>query len=64
MRDPNRIDQLLARLKTIWERNPDLRLAQLFLNMGDPYVLYYVEDEELMKAMEMFYDLEGDKNYD
>lgn len=60
MRDPNRIDQLLARLKAIWERNPDLRLGQLILNVASDPVLYYVEDEELMTAMEKLYGLRGE----
>lgn len=60
MRDPNRIDQLLARLKVIWERNPDLRLGQLILNVASDPVLYYVEDEELMTAMEKLYGLRGE----
>lgn len=60
MRDPNRIDQLLARLKAIWERNPDLRLGQLILNVASDPVLYYVEDEELITAMEKLYGLRGE----
>lgn len=60
MRDPNRIDQLLARLKAIWERHPDLRLGQLILNVASDPVLYYVEDEELITAMEKLYGLRGE----
>jgi len=62
MRDPNRIDPLLARLKVAWEKNPDLRLGQLLMNVYRDPVLYYVEDDELITAMEKLYGLRGDNN--
>ena len=55
MRDVNRIDSILARLKTLWKSNPDLRLGQLILNaLRDP-TLYYIEDEEMIRSLEDFY---------
>ena len=55
MRDVNRINPILDRLKTIWRRNPDLRLGQLILNaLRDP-TLYYIEDEQLIEILEKAY---------
>lgn len=50
MRPSERIDVLLAALRTYWLRNPDLRLGQIVGNLspGDPY---YVEDDELLDAL-------------
>jgi len=56
MRDPDRIPLILQRIEQVWERYPDLRLGQLLLNvMGDP-PLYGIEDEELARRIEGFYD--------
>ena len=32
MRDPARIDRILSLLREVWQRNPDLRLAQIVVN--------------------------------
>lgn len=56
MRDINRIDLILDRLKTLWKKYPDLRLGQLILNVLQDPVLYYVEDEELIEALEKAYE--------
>lgn len=47
MRDPARIDEILAALERAWKANPDLRLTQLIGNgfYGDNY---YTEDDELL----------------
>ena len=55
MRDINRIDLILDRLKTLWKKYPDLRLGQLILNVLQDPVLYYIEDEELINLLEKFY---------
>lgn len=34
MRGPNRIDDILERLKDIWKAYPDLRLGQLIMNVA------------------------------
>jgi uncharacterized protein YihD (DUF1040 family) len=53
MRDPNRIEPMLALIREIWYKYPDLRLTQLIMNAlkmnQDPY---YVEDEKLKEALE------------
>ena len=55
MRDPNRIEPMLALIREIWHVYPDLRLTQLIMNAlkmnQDPY---YVEDEKLKKALEEY----------
>lgn len=47
MRDPARIDRMLDLLRTIWHRNPDMRLMQLLLNSSNIQLragLYTTED--------------------
>ena len=55
MRDPNRVEPILALIREIWYIYPDLRLTQLIMNAlkmhHDPY---YVEDEKLKKALEEY----------
>lgn len=52
MRNPKRIEPMLALIREIWYKYPDLRLTQLIMNAlkmnQDPY---YVEDEKLEKAL-------------
>ena len=52
MRNPKRIEPMLALIREIWNKYPDLRLTQLIMNAlkmnQDPY---YVEDEKLEKAL-------------
>ena len=58
MRDVNRIDKVLDEISKIWKANPDLRLGQLILNITDnPNILYYVEDDELVKALKATYEI-------
>jgi uncharacterized protein YihD (DUF1040 family) len=55
MRDPERIEPMIALIRKIWYRAPDLRLTQLIMNAlkmnDDPY---YVEDDKLKKALEEY----------
>ena len=55
MRNPNRIESILALIRKIWYRYPDLRLTQIIMNAlnmaSDPY---YIEDEKLKKALEEY----------
>lgn len=55
MRDPKRIDDIMKRLKKLWKVFPDLRLGQLLANCLNYQQLYYLEDEDVMKAVEAFY---------
>lgn len=56
MRDPARIHQMVSLLEEYWEKNPDLRLCQVIMNMTsktnfsmDPY---YMEDDLFKKLLE------------
>lgn len=55
MRDPDRIDKVLNRIKEIWKKFPDLRLGQLILNVIQDPALYYIEDADLAELLEKFY---------
>lgn len=57
MRDSNRIDKFCDELKTIWHQVPDWRFGQLMLNFLsniDSTFGFYVEDEELFKALNAY----------
>jgi len=56
MRDPDRIPLILQRIEQVWERYPDLRLGQLLLNIESEEGLFYIEDEELARRIEDFFD--------
>ena len=55
MRDPARIDRILAQIRDIWLEQPDLRLCQLIGNAvsgtGDKY---FVEDDDLEAALNSY----------
>lgn len=60
MRDPERIDEVLNLIKSIWVSYPDLRLMQLITNVlpkegpwhdGD---YFYMEDEELANHLKYY----------
>ena len=55
MRDPNRIDNVLAAVGDVWKQYPDLRLGQLLVNVYPSMVLYYKEDEDLVEGVKEFY---------
>lgn len=55
MRDPNRIEDFLDNLKSIWELHPDWRFGQLVVNIfgvGNNPAFFYKEDEDFMDIME------------
>ena len=55
MRDANRIDEMLATLKRVWERQPDLRLGQLIVNAVRPKEpspeVFHSEDADLLQGL-------------
>ena len=55
MRNPQRIDEMLVLIRSVWEKDPDLRLGQLILNaarMKDPGAdVGGIEDERLRKGL-------------
>ena len=59
MRDPKRINGILKQLGGLWKQYPDLRLGQLILNVSrDPQLIYYLEDNDLIKALYETYSRE------
>ena len=55
MRDPARIPIVLNQLRKAWELCPDLRLAQLLCAIDKTdRDLFFVEDEQWLKAIEDF----------
>lgn len=57
MRNPERISKILTELSEIWIQYPDLRLGQLLLNVINDPALYYIEDEDLIKRIKVFYNI-------
>lgn len=56
MRDPKRIEPMLDLIKELWTKAPDLRFLQLILNaLPSDGMAYYIEDEELLKALKFTY---------
>lgn len=55
MRDPARIDEMLALVRTVWLQNPDLRLGQLIIAASKPKEpcpeIFYIEDAQLSKRL-------------
>jgi len=55
MRDPERIERVLATLKRVWEQQPDLRLGQLIVVAAKPKQpcpeVFYVEDDALLQGL-------------
>lgn len=55
MRDPARIDHVLAAIRRAWAEYPDYRLGQLIVNAvgpGEPCpAVFYIEDDELVRRV-------------
>lgn len=51
MRDPQRIDRMLGRLRQLWLVSPDLRLGQLVCNLTGPVPTFHMEDDEMERAI-------------
>ncbi|KKK68215.1 hypothetical protein LCGC14_2946290 [marine sediment metagenome] len=61
-RDPERITPMLAKVKELWEKVPQLRLGQLLGNcVRSEIQLYYMEDDVLLEKLEAMYS-EADKD--
>lgn len=53
MRDPNRIEQVLAKVQALWKLIPDWRLGQLLINLTESGEdLFYLEDDKLEERIE------------
>ena len=54
MRDKARIDRILGKIKTYWDKYPDLRLGQLISNLA-PTIFdtpFYFEDDKLEEELD------------
>lgn len=55
MRDPARIDRILALLGEAWKQSPDLRLGQIVFNLSHEELnrgsIFYFEDDDMEKAL-------------
>ena len=64
VRDPARIDNLLAVLRRVWERDPDLRLGQLVVIATRPKEpspeVFYLEDDALLDGLLTYERRKGD----
>ena len=54
MRDPKRIDEIINKIKDIWNKYPDLRLGQLILCNVREEDLFYIDDNELLRRLDDF----------
>jgi len=61
MRDPARIDDVLAALRAAWVESPDLRLGQLVVNAVRPTQpcpeVFYAEDDALLRGLISYREL-------
>ena len=61
-RDPDRITPMLAKIEELWKKCPQLRLGQLLGNCAKSEIrLYYMEDDVLLKKLEVMYN-DADKD--
>lgn len=51
-RHPERMEEILRRIETVWKKYPDMRLGQLLVNICGPNNLFTLEDEHLMQLVE------------
>lgn len=53
VRDPKRIPEILSQLTLYWNNHPDLRLFQVFNNIGfdSKEDNFYVEDDDVLKRL-------------
>ncbi len=56
MRDPQRIEHVLLRLRQVWEHRPDLRLGQILIlaiRPTDPCTqVFSAEDEAVLRGLD------------
>ena len=63
MRDPARIDEILAALRVAWQESPDLRLGQLIVDAIRPTQpcpeVFHVQDEGLLERLTEYHETMG-----
>ena len=57
-RDPTHIDGVVEKLREVWKRHPDIRLAQLVFNVSGATQpcpeIFYLEDDVLLRSLDSF----------
>jgi hypothetical protein len=53
MRDPKRIETILSKIQLIWMSFPDMRLCQLISNLAQIQDIFYIEDDELERRIDV-----------
>lgn len=61
MRDPLRIPSVLEKVQEVWELYPDMRLAQLLLNID---VNYNTEDRVVVERLDAILDAHPSRQKD
>lgn len=62
MRDPKRIYKFCNRLAEIWLAScPDRRFAQLLHNVARGRDLFYMEEDELIRELESYFNIEHEE---
>ena len=63
MRNPERIDKILEKIREVWHRNPDLRLGQLVSVVTtldhvwpEGSDIFFIEDDVFLKKLGKFND--------
>jgi hypothetical protein len=51
MRDPARIEIVLASIHDLWVQHPDMRMGQLISNLCGSRDPFYVEDGDMVEAI-------------
>ena len=55
---PQQKRDIIERLLSLWEDNPDLRLGQLISNTEGQANQFYLEDYQFMDMLEKYYEME------
>ena len=54
MRNPDRIPIVIDELHKYWTAHPDLRLAQIIVNLSERLDAFYFEDDQLLNRLKQF----------
>jgi hypothetical protein len=60
MRDERRIDRVLNVIGDYWKIVPDWRLGQLITNVFGNRDIFYLEEEDFIKAFNEFFNKKGE----
>jgi hypothetical protein len=52
MKDSQRIEKMMTKIKEFWQRYPDLRFGQMVLAIFNELDLFYVEDDVFERELD------------